>query len=250
MKKLTLAAALVASMAGMTAAHAYQSEVGADYTYTDNDNDDSVNTFGVDAKYYFNPVTDSNAPLAEAGFMNRAGNVGVRVATDDADNQKTDYGINAEYYIPDTDFYVSGKVNRKEADESDSTTNYGAEVGYLPAPNFLVAAGIVRTKDGNDSNTDPSIRAKYVTRVGQHDWNFEAGGVFGDNDDYNFAADYYVDNTFSIGGKYRNIDNGTNNKDTFGVVARKFINQQTSVQGELGFGDDANTIGLSAKYRF
>ena len=62
MKKLTLAAALVASMAGMTTAHAYQSEVGADYTYFDVDGGDSVNSFGVDAKYYYNPVTDSNAP--------------------------------------------------------------------------------------------------------------------------------------------------------------------------------------------
>ena len=250
MKKLTLAAALVASMAGMTAAHAYQSEVGGDYTYTDKDNGDSTNTFGVDAKYYFNPVTDSNAPLAEAGFMNRAGNVGVRVATNDADNEKTEYGIGAEYYVPNTDFYVSGKVDRIDEDKSKDTTKYAAEVGYLPAPNFLVAAGIVRSKVGDDSNTDPSIRAKYVTRVGQHDWNFEAGGVFGDNDDYHFQADYYVDNTFSIGGKYQNKDNGTNNTDTFGVVARKFINQQTSVQGELGFGDDANTVGLRGTYRF
>ena len=247
MKKLALAAALLATM---SAANAYQTEVGGDYVYTDNDNSDSVNTFGVDATYYFNPVTDNNAPLAEAGFMNRAGNVGVRVATNDADNETTTYGIGAEYYVPNTDFYVSGKVGRNEVDQGSSSTNYGAEVGYLPAPNFLIAAGIVRTKVNDDSNTDPSIRAKYVTRVGQHDWNFEAGGVFGDNDDYHFQADYYVDNTFSIGGKYRNVDYGANNVDTFGVVARKFINQQTSVQGELGFGDDANTVGIRGTYRF
>lgn len=250
MNKLTLAAALVASMTGMTAAHAYQSEVGAGYIYTDNDNADSENAFGVNAKYYFNPVTDSNAPLAEAGFMNRAGNVGVEIKTNDADNQTTEYGVNAEYYIPDTDFYVSGGVGRTEVDKGSSTTDFAAEVGYLPAPNFLVAAGLVRNKSNGDNNTDPSIRAKYVTRVGEHDWNFEAGGQFGDNDKYNFIADYYVDNTFSIGGKYENEDRGANNKDTFSVVARKFINQQTSVQGELGFGDDANTVGLSAKYRF
>lgn len=249
MKKLTLAAALVASMAGMTTAHAYQSEVGADYTYFDVDGGDSVNSFGVDAKYYFNPVTDSNAPLAEAGFMNRAGNVGVHVAADDADNNTTEYGINAEYYIPNTDFYVSGKVSRVE-DDFDHANRFGAEVGYLPAPNFLVAAGLVGTKVNGDSNTDPSIRAKYVTRVGQHDWNFEAGGVFGDYDTYNLAADYYVDNTFSIGGQYVNTDLGAGDYDVFTVRARKFINQQTSIQGELGFGDDTNTVGLRGTYRF
>ena len=249
MNKLTLAAALVASMTGMTAAHAYQMEAGADYTYFDVDNGDSVNGFGVDATYYFNPVTDSNAPLAEAGFMNRAGNVKARIATDDSDNDATQFGLGAEYYIPNTDFYVSGNVSRTEFDD-DHANQFGAEIGYLPAPNFLVAAGLVRTKAGDDSNTDPSIRAKYVTRVGEHDWNFEAGGVFGDNDQYNVAADYYVDNTFSIGGQYVNTDIGPSDYDVFTVRARKFFNQQMSLQGELGFGDDTNTFGLRGTYRF
>ena len=246
MKKLALATALLASM---SAANAYQTEVGADYTYFDVDNGDSVNNFGADATYYFNPVTDNNAPLAEAAFMNRASNVGVRVAGDDADNETVEYGIKGEYYVPNTDFYVSGNLSRVEFDD-DHANQYGAEIGYFPAPNFLIAAGLVGTEYNDDSNTDPSIRAKYVTRVGQHDWNFEAGGVFGDNDEYNFLADYFVDNTFSIGGKYQNIDNGVDNKDTFSVRARKFINQQTSIQGELGFGDDTNTFGLRGTYRF
>ena len=38
--------------------------------------------------------------------------------------------------------------------------------------------------------------------------------------------------------------------DVFSVRARKFINQQTSIQGELGFGDDTNTVGLRGTYRF
>lgn len=249
MNKLTLAAALVASMTGMTAAHAYQMEAGADYTYFDVDNGDSVNAFGLDATYYFNPVTDNNAPLAEAGFMNRAGNVKARISTDDADDETTQYGVGAEYYIPNTDFYVSGNVSRTEFDD-DHANQFGAEVGYLPAPNFLIAAGLVRTKVGDSSNTDPSIRAKYVTRVGEHDWNFEAGGVFGDYDTYNIAADYYVDNTFSIGGQYVNTDLGAGDYDVFTVRARKFINPQTSIQGELGFGDDTNTVGIRGTYRF
>lgn len=246
MKKLALAAALLATM---SAANAYQTEVGADYTYFDNDNGDSTNAFGADATYYFNPVTDNNAPLAEAAFMNRASNVGVRIAGDDADNNTTEYGINGEYYVPNTEFYVSGNLSRVEFDD-DHANQYGAEIGYFPAPNFLIAAGLVGTEYNDDSSTDPSIRAKYVTRVGQHDWNFEAGGVFGDYDTYNVAADYYVDNTFSIGGQYENTDLGAGDYDVMTVRARKFINQQTSVQGELGFGDDTNTVGLRGTYRF
>lgn len=253
MKKLTLAAALVASMAGMTAAHAYQSEVGADYNYVDYDNGASGDQFGIDATYYFNPVTDSNVPLAEAGFMNRAGNAKLRASFADAGNTDvSDIGIGAEYYIPDTDFYVSGQVARVDV-ENDfigdyDYTRYAAEVGYLPTANFLIAAGLVGSKFEGDDSTDPSIRAKYVTRVGQHDWNFEAGGVFGDQDRYNLAADYYVDSTFSVGAQYVNDD--LTDRDDFGIRARKFINQQASIEGNLGFGDNANTFGLRGTYRF
>lgn len=246
MKKLALAALIMSTMG---AAHAYQTEVGADYTYYDVDKGDAVNLFGVDGTYYFNPVKDNNAPLAEAAFMNKASNVGVRVAGDDADNNTVEYGINGEYYVPNTDFYLSANVSRLETDD-DHANRFGAEVGYFPAPNLLIAAGLTGTKVDGDRNTDPSIRAKYVTRVGDNDWNFEAGGVFGDYDRYNIGADYYVDNTFSLGAEYVNQDLGAGDYDTFTVKARKFINQQTSIEGNIGFGDDTNTFGLRGTYRF
>ncbi|XID74815.1 putative porin [Alkanindiges sp. WGS2144] len=252
MKKLTLAAALLASL-GMTAAHAYQTEVGADYNYIDYDNGGSGDQFGIDGTYYFNPVTDNNVPLAEAGFMNRASNAKLRASFADNDNTDvSDIGIGAEYFVPDTDFYLSGEVARVDVDRDFGSdfdyTRYAAEVGYLPAPNFLIAAGLVGSKVDGDNSTDPSIRAKYVTRVGEHDWNFEAGGVFGDQDRYNLAADYYVDPTFSVGAQYVNDD--LNDRDDFGIRARKFFNQQVSLEGNLGFGDNANTFGLRGTYRF
>ncbi|MFX6713311.1 putative porin, partial [Acinetobacter baumannii] len=63
------------------------------------------------------------------------------------------------------------------------TTRYNAEVGYLPAPGLLFALGLqgYDTKNGGDY-VDPTLRAKYVTQVGQHDVNLEARCVFGNND--------------------------------------------------------------------
>jgi hypothetical protein len=250
MKKLALATALLATM---SAANAYQTELGAGYSYIDPDNGSSADGYQLDATYYFNPVTDNNVPLAEAGFMNRASNAKVHANFADYGNvDSSDVGIGAEYYIPNTDFYVSGQVARVDI-ESDfggdfDYTRYAAEVGFLPAPNFLIAAGLVGSKVDGDNTTDPSLRAKYVTRVGQHDWNFEAGGVFGDQDIYNLGADFYVDQTFSIGAQYLNDDN--RNQDEIGLRARKFFNQQVSLEGNLGFGDDYNTFGLRGTYRF
>ncbi|RAV23778.1 putative porin, partial [Staphylococcus warneri] len=79
----------------------------------------------------------------------------------------------------------SGRIGRDEhevdrTDIDNKVTTYGAEVGYLPAPGLLLALGVTGydVKNGDDG-ADPTVRAKYVTKVGQYDANFEAFGAFG-----------------------------------------------------------------------
>lgn len=128
-------------------------------------------------------------------------------------------------------------------------TTYAAEVGYLPAPGLLLALGVkgYDEKDGKDG-ADPTVRAKYVTQVGQHDVNLEAYGAFGDLDEYKVRGDYYIDKTLSLGVDYYNND--LTDKDEFGINAKKFLNQQVSVEGRVGFGDNDNIYGVRAAYRF
>ena len=140
MKKLAIASALLSALAVSGAANAYQAEVGGSYNYLDPDNGSSVSKFGVDGTYYFNPVQTRNAPLAEAAFLNRASNVNAHVNYGDNSGTKdTQYGVGVEYFVPNSDFYLSGDVGRNER-EIDNTnidskvTTYAAEVGYLPAP--------------------------------------------------------------------------------------------------------------------
>ena len=102
-------------------------------------------------------------------------------------------------------------------------------------------------KDGKDG-ADPTVRAKYVTQVGQHDVNLEAYGAFGDLDEYKVRGDYYIDKTLSLGVDYYNND--LTDKDEFGINAKKFLNQQVSVEGRVGFGDNDNTYGVRAESRF
>ena len=82
--------------------------------------------------------------------------------------------------------------------------------------------------------------------------NREAGGAFGDLDEFNRAADYFIDPSLSVGADYYNND--LNDNSEFGVSARKFFNQQVSLEGRVGFGEvtsnDYNKFGLAAKYRF
>lgn len=261
MKKLTIAAALLSALAVTGTANAYQAEVGASAGYVDPDNGSSGNEFGVNGTYYFNPVQTRNAPLAEAAFLNRASNVKAHANfADQGDTDNNDYGVGLEYFVPNSDFYVSGSVSQNDQEFKDhtgrthdfDTTYYGAEVGYLAAPGFLIAAGVKGYDNDDEDGVDPTLRAKYVTQMGGHDVNLEAGAAFGDLDEYNLKADYYIDKTFSVGADYYNNDLTDNSE--VGINARKFINQQVSLEGRVGFGEngnnDYNSFGVGAKYRF
>lgn len=261
MKKLAIASALLSAVALTgTAAHAYQVEVGASAGLTDPDNGSSSGSFGVDSTYYFNPVETRNAPLAEAAFLDRASNVKAQYQYDDYDSsERHRYGVGAEYFVPNSDFYLSGSVGRDDskydnAPDFDETV-YSAEVGYLPAPGLLIAAGVKGYDNDYDDGVDPTLRAKYVTTLSNgKDINLEAGAAFGDLDEYNLKADYFIDKTLSVGADYQSKDNGPYDSNEFGVSARKFFNEQVSLEGRVGFGEignqDYNKFGLAAKYRF
>lgn len=258
MKKTLIATtALLAGLSVSSMASAYQAEVGGSYNYLDPDHASGVSQVGVNGTYYFNPVQTRNAPLAEAAFLDKASNVHGSVNYgDNSGTKNTTYSAGAEYYVPDSDFYLGGNVGRNEYKVDNTgidrkTTLYNAEVGYLPAPGLLVAVGAqgYDTKHGGDG-VDPTLRAKYVTQVGQHDINLEARGVFGDdeNKQYYVAGDYYIDKTLSIGADYskdKSID-----QDQWGLTAKKYFNNNVSVDGRLGFGDDYNTYSVGASYRF
>jgi hypothetical protein len=262
MKKLAIASALLSALAITGTANAYQAEVGAAAAYVDPDNGSSGSAFGVDGTYYFNPVQTRNAPLAEAAFLDRASNVNAQATfADRGDLDNNTYGVGAEVFVPNSDFYLSGNISKNEAERFNilgqkydfDTTYYSAEVGYLPAPGLLIAAGVKGYDNDNDDGVDPTVRAKYVTTLSNgKDINLEAGAAFGDLDEYNLAADYFIDKTLSVGADYHNND--LTDQNEFGINARKFFTEQVSLEGRVGFGEvsnnDYNSFGVAAKYRF
>ena len=247
MKKLAIVSALLATLAGVNVAQAYQYEVGAGVSRNDPDTGKSTNDLKVEGTYYLAPVDTKDYPLAEAAFMNRASNVtGAVTYGKNSPTTNTKISVGGEYYVPNSDFYIGANYENdrtKNSGRTDNNEDYTAEVGILPMPNLLVAAGVT----GDSDNTDPSLRAKYVYKLGQNDVNLEAKASFGDADVFNVGADYYLDSTLSVGAAY--TDNGTND-NVFGIRARKFISQDVSVQGSIDFGDNADVFGVSGSYRF
>ena len=156
------------------------------------------------------------------------------------------------HLIPNSDFYLNGNIwqTKHEADgvEDLDTTIYSAEVGYLPVPGLLIAAGLLGYDNDYGDDVDPTLRAKYVTQVGAYDMNFEGGASFGDIDAYSFGADLYLDKTLSVGLGFSDTDG--KDADVFTIRAKKFFTQQVSLEGAIDFADDGNVFGLRGAYRF
>lgn len=249
LKKLTLATALIASLG---TAHAYQAEVGGTIALVDPDNGDTSTGFAIDGTYYFNPVQVKNSPLNEAAFLNRASNINAAVSYIDYDLfDVTTFNVGVEYFVPNSDFYVSGNIGQSSTDTpigDDDTTIYSAELGYLPVPGLLLAVGLAGYDNDAGDDVDPTLRAKYVTQVGQYDMNFEGGASFGDLDAYSLGVDLYLDKTFSVGLGYSDSD--IDNSDVFTIRAKKFFNQQVSLEGSIDFADEGNIFGVRGAYRF
>ena len=91
---------------------------------------------------------------------------------------------------------------------------------------------------------DDIVRVSLLKDFKEHDVLID----FGDLDEYRVKGDYYLDKTLSVGADYYNND--LTNRDEWGISAKKFLNQQVSLEGRVGFGDDYNTYGIRGAYRF
>ncbi|NLN57407.1 MAG: putative porin [Gammaproteobacteria bacterium] len=290
-KKLALATAL---LAGLTSTHAYQFEINGGYENTDFDGEADVDTLFINGKYYLNGVQVKNAPLAEAAFLAKASNIGLGYAHASIDDLEFDLGsfvgtntfivnadldidnvgISGEFYIPNSQFYISGNLNHTEitakvlgAEESTDNTGYALEVGYLPTNGLLLAVG------ATNENIDPiqvanygfttnflnaatlqddtavSLRAKYVTQIGNHFTNFEGLTYFGDETTYRLGADLYIDPTLSVGVSI--ADSTADDSDTiFGVRAQKFFTPTIAVGVNYTTVDEVDSFGINGTFRF
>lgn len=277
LKQLALTTAFIASFG---TAHAYQAEINANYENTSFDGDsEDLDTFGISGKYYLNGVNTKNSPLAEAAFLSKASNIGLGYANSSIDEDGADLeidtvGLNGEFFIPNSQFYVSGSLNRSEVTvesefgkASDDNVGYALEAGYLPVDGLLIAAGVAKenldpmhvSKNGfidTFSNISAvaddaavTLRAKYVTQIGNHFTNFEGATYFGDETAYRLGADLYIDPTLSVGVSF--MDTTFDDFDTvWAVRAQKFFTPAIAVGLDYTTTEDADSYGINGTFRF
>lgn len=246
MKLKLLVAALGVAASGLVLADSYQAEVGAGATRFDLDGFSSkVKSYDANGRYYFKAVKTDNLPLAEAAYLGKNSNFYAGYAYTEASSlspKVNSYGAGVEVYIPESFLYVNVGASRNSYDgrhESDWHTS----VGITPIDGLLLTTQYAH-EDGYDAN----IHAKYVTDIGNGQFiNVEAG--IADSDDgsiLDLGGDYYIDNTFSVGGNVRDGDDG----NEYTLRTKKFFTEQFS--GELAYIDTdyGNIIRAGISYRF
>ncbi|MCU4386264.1 putative porin [Acinetobacter haemolyticus] len=304
MKKLSLVTVLLSSFIGFNA-NAYQAEVNGAYEYTDIDGGVKVNTATISGKYYFNPVQTRNVPLAETAFLDKASNIGLgytyskqsmKIGFEENElfwnspaviaNLKQEFntiGINGEFFIPNSQFYISGSLHRTDVkdtikaygysySESIDGTGYALEAGFLPINGLLLAVGVADLSEsfdpiqaakygfittysnaavvtGEDDDTAVTLRAKYVSQIGGYYTNFEAQTYIGDETTYRLAADLYLDPTLSIGISI--ADSTADDSDSiFNIRAQKFITPEFALGVGYTTVDGADSYGINGTFRF
>lgn len=163
MKKLALAAALLATV---TATQAYQVEVQGSSEFIDYTVNDQNYSGAVAATYFLKNVDSSKGPLAEAAFLNQASSVTVAYhqvnlkagfnGTNILDADVHTYGAKAEAYYatPVAPVYANATYSHNRFDGKNNVTSidgnsdrWGVEVGVLPINNFLIAVGYTQISD-------------------------------------------------------------------------------------------------------
>ncbi|GAC1371661.1 MAG: hypothetical protein NVS3B3_05240 [Aquirhabdus sp.] len=126
----------------------------------------------------------------------------------------------------------------------------------MPITNLLLAVGVAGPYSNQHDESNPTIRAKYLTKLDNNDVNLEGNAQFADKTDhYGVSGDYYLDRTLSVGASFDldTVDHA-NDDYNFGVNARKFIAENISLKGGVSVGKfaDRDTFGLNVggTYRF
>lgn len=287
LKQFLLATGLLFNLG---AAHAYQAEVNIGYEYSDIEDLSDLDTLFINGKYYLEPVTAENAPLAEAAFLSKASNLGMgyvnasgniqeEVGYYPFDTIKLDLdlnvlGVSGEFFIPNSQFYVAGSLNRTKLsakfagyEESETNNGYAFELGYLPVNGLLLTAGLAKENfdpvqiatygltpnllnaAAVDEDSAVSLRAKYVAQAGEFYTNFEGLAYFGDETTYRFGADLYLDPTLSIGVSIAN-STAEDSETIFSVQAQKFFTPSIAVGVQYITLDGADSAGIHGTFRF
>lgn len=272
--------------AGTASAQPYQLEFQGDYVRLSSGGD-HLNTFGVAAGWFFQPVKGAHGPYAEDAFLERAGSIWglgawsegeFEVFGQDIDVETQTLGAELEYMAPGSPFeakltYAHSWMDFEDGDAEGDTDLIGLQLGYFVQRSLLVGFRYqhLRTEieDEDESANEYGIFGKWVgllahdqavnVEVGASIVNFDAEDDDGTNVVFSLAGDYYFSRAFSLGLNFASNsgDDDSAEGTTMGARAQYFITPTFAVRASLekfyaeedGV-DDETTFNLGVTARF
>ena len=201
----TLAIALLSANAMAAQDNAYQHEASVGYLTNSDEMGDGI--FGVNYRYYANPVAQNTSPYALNSFLAQESNIGANYANFDALDLDI-VGVDGTYVF-DSNWFVGLNYQRSSIGNVDLNT-YGVELGYYVNEQTSFSAFF---DDGTDDNAEESyglnIR-RYLELDATPGIDLSAGWVHANSENnYNLGADWYVTNSWSVGAGYaRDAEDG------------------------------------------
>ncbi|GGJ00809.1 hypothetical protein GCM10007978_43070 [Shewanella hanedai] len=212
MNKSTTALAILLGLTSMSAVaaqdNAFQHEASLDYQT--NSEEVSDGAWNAQYRYYVAPVDQSKSPYALNGFLAQTSNIGANYSTFDVADYDQ-YGVDGTYVF-DSKWFVSANYQQVDVSSTDFNT-YGAQVGYY----FNESSSVSAFYQDGDSNVEESYGLNlrsYIALQSTAGVDLKATWVHLDSDDvFNLGADWYVNNSWSVGAGYINSDAD----DTFNI---------------------------------
>ncbi|WP_370979298.1 putative porin [Agaribacterium sp. ZY112] len=255
MKKLALATATLAAMAGTSAfaADTYRAEVGVGYDQISPDGGDDIGNYNIYGDFYFKEVDTSKGPLAEAAFLDKASNVGLTYADSDVDGSKAAITL-------DTRIVLGEKwIIEAAYTDHDETSIYNIAGGLYITDNVDL---VVNYAD-RDTASDLGVKAHGVHSVGSADAAIAWTGGYtetsydADIDNVGVLAGdftYYFNKMLGLGVNAAFASDGDDNTNTYGIHADWFVvnNVELSAKYSMTSSDFADTsmLGVAALVRF
>ncbi|MGS0725722.1 putative porin [Shewanella sp. 0m-11] len=205
MRKSTTALAILLCLSSASAVavqdNAYQHEAGLSYKTNSEEISDGI--WDVNYRYYFKGVDQSKGPYALNGFLAQESNIGASYTN--FNSIDLDSTVVDGTFVFDSNWFIAANYQRVDYTSSDYNA-YGAEVGYYFNETSSVSAFY---NDGSDNVVSTyGLKARsYYALQSTAGIDFNASWLHHDLDDVlNVSADWYVNNSWSVGAGYTNSD--------------------------------------------
>lgn len=264
-------ATTIFSLSSLAFASTYQSEIDLHYLENDvDDYSDEASAIELEGTYYFAPVDTTNVPFAEAAFLRKANSVSLRLMRQEyetpySDGKNYQRGVDVNYFVPDTMFYMGAGIHQYKNDysysyydpvygynegnyESEWESTWVGRVGVTPIDGLLVWSEFYEHQDLSEYW---NLNAKYVKTLA----NNRAIGIessFAQSNDFDshildIAADYYFTQAFSIGAGVSIDDSDSAN----GLIrSRYFLTDKISMDISYTDGEYFDTWRAGGSIRF